>query len=211
MAEKKKPGKEKNWDKIKNEVSEQEAAEDKEEQTKEGQAEDTCDGETVVLEDAEPETENTDGDVVMSKEEAEAVAAKLTELNDKYLHVVAEYDNFRKRAQKEREGVYADAYADALGELLPIADNLERAMTYSDGDKVIEGVAMTLKQLSASLEKLGIEAFGAAGETFDPTIHNAVMHVEDENLGENVITDVFQKGYRKGDRVIRFAMVKVAN
>lgn len=211
MAEKKKPGKEKNWDKIKNEVSEQEAAENKEEQTKEGQAEDTCYGETVVLEDAEPEPENTDGDVVMSKEEAEAVAAKLTELNDKYLHVVAEYDNFRKRAQKEREGVYADAYADALGELLPIADNLERAMTYTDGDKVIEGVAMTLKQLSASLEKLGIEAFGAAGETFDPTIHNAVMHVEDENLGENVIADVFQKGYRKGDRVIRFAMVKVAN
>ena len=147
----------------------------------------------------------------MSKEEAEAVAAKLTELNDKYLHVVAEYDNFRKRAQKEREGVYADAYADALGELLPIADNLERAMTYTDGEKVIEGVAMTLKQLDMSLEKLGIEAFGAVGETFDPAIHNAVMHVEDENLGDNEIADVFQKGYRKGDRVIRFAMVKVAN
>lgn len=206
MAEKKKPGKEKNWDKIKSEVSEQEAPENKEKQT-----EDTCDGETVVPEDSEPETENEDGDVVMSKEEAEAVAAKLTELNDKYLHVVAEYDNFRKRAQKEREGVYADAYADALGELLPIADNLERAMTYTDGEKVIEGVAMTLKQLDMSLEKLGIEAFGAVGETFDPAIHNAVMHVEDENLGDNEIADVFQKGYRKGDRVIRFAMVKVAN
>lgn len=206
MAEKKKPGKEKNWDKIKSEVSEQEAPENKEKQT-----EDTCDGEIVVPEDSEPETENEDGDVVMSKEEAEAVAAKLTELNDKYLHVVAEYDNFRKRAQKEREGVYADAYADALGELLPIADNLERAMTYTDGEKVIEGVAMTLKQLDMSLEKLGIEAFGAVGETFDPAIHNAVMHVEDENLGDNEIADVFQKGYRKGDRVIRFAMVKVAN
>ena len=203
MAEKKKPGKEKNWDKIKSEVSEQEAPENKEKQT-----EDTCDGEA---EDSESEPENEDGDVVMSKEEAEAVAAKLTELNDKYLHVVAEYDNFRKRAQKEREGVYADAYADALGELLPIADNLERAMTYTDGEKVIEGVAMTLKQLDMSLEKLGIEAFGAVGETFDPAIHNAVMHVEDENLGDNEIADVFQKGYRKGDRVIRFAMVKVAN
>lgn len=206
MAEKKKPGKEKNWDKIKSEVSEQEAPENKEKQT-----EDTCDGEAVAPEDSESEPENEDGDVVMSKEEAEAVAAKLTELNDKYLHVVAEYDNFRKRAQKEREGVYADAYADALGELLPIADNLERAMTYTDGEKVIEGVAMTLKQLDMSLEKLGIEAFGAVGETFDPAIHNAVMHVEDENLGVNEIADVFQKGYRKGDRVIRFAMVKVAN
>lgn len=206
MAEKKKPGKEKNWDKIKSEVSEQEAPENKEKQT-----EDTCDGKAVAPEDSESEPENEDGDVVMSKEEAEAVAAKLTELNDKYLHVVAEYDNFRKRAQKEREGVYADAYADALGELLPIADNLERAMTYTDGEKVIEGVAMTLKQLDMSLEKLGIEAFGAVGETFDPAIHNAVMHVEDENLGDNEIADVFQKGYRKGDRVIRFAMVKVAN
>lgn len=205
MAEKKKPGKEKNWDKMKNEVSGQEAAENK----KEDQAE-TCEDETVIL-DEEPESEGADGNVVMSKEEAEAVAAKLTELNDKYLHVVAEYDNFRKRAQKEREGVYADAYAEALAELLPIADNLERAMTYTDGEKVLEGVAMTLKQLSASLEKLGIEAFGAAGESFDPTVHNAVMHVEDESLGENVIADVFQKGYRKGDRIIRFAMVKVAN
>lgn len=150
-------------------------------------------------------------EVTLTKKEADKILNKLAELNDKYLHVVAEYDNFRKRSQKEREGLYADAYADALKILLPIADNLERAASYTDGDKIVEGVAMTLKQFSGALEKLGIESFGNPGDAFDPNLHNAIMHCEDDSLGENVIAEVFQHGYKKGDRVIRFAMVKVAN
>ena len=150
-------------------------------------------------------------EVTLTKKEADKILNKLAELNDKYLHVVAEYDNFRKRSQKEREGLYADAYADALKILLPIADNLERAASYTDGDKIVDGVAMTLKQFSGALEKLGIESFGNPGDAFDPNLHNAIMHCEDDSLGENVIAEVFQHGYKKGDRVIRFAMVKVAN
>ena len=150
-------------------------------------------------------------EVTLTKKEADKILNKLAELNDKYLHVVAEYDNFRKRSQKEREGLYADAYADALKILLPIADNLERAASYTDGDKIVEGVAMTLKQFSGALEKLGIESFGNPGDAFDPNLHNAIMHCEDDSLGENVIAEVYQHGYKKGERVIRFAMVKVAN
>ena len=231
--------KEKNWDKIKNEVDEtsvnagEAVAEDETAVENETAAEDekvnseTADGADIEGK-AETESGETDGksekgkkksgkkgkddeNVTLTKKEADKILEKLAELNDKYLHVVAEYDNFRKRSQKEREGLYADAYADALSALLPIADNLERAATYTDGDKIIEGVAMTLKQLSASLEKLGIEAFGEPAESFDPNLHNAIMHCEDDSLGENVIAEVFQRGYKKGDRVIRFAMVKVAN
>lgn len=152
-----------------------------------------------------------DADDVPSPEEAKKTARELEELGDKYLHVVAEYDNYRRRAQEERKSVYADAYADALKEILPIADNIERAATYTDGEKVLEGVQMVLKQVGTTLEKLGVEAFGEEGETFDPNIHNAVMHEENPDVGENVITAVFQKGYKKGDRIIRFAMVRVAN
>ena len=119
--------------------------------------------------------------------------------------------NFRKRSQKEREGLYADAYADALKILLPIADNLERAASYTDGDKIVDGVAMTLKQFSGALEKLGIESFGNPGDAFDPNLHNAVLHEESAEFGESEIMDVLQTGYRRGDKILRFAMVKVAN
>lgn len=131
------------------------------------------------------------------------------EASDKYLRLVAEYDNFRKRSAKEKEGIYADAYTDALKAILPVIDNLERAVAFTEGEKVIEGVKMTLNQFSAALEKMGVEEIPA--ETFDPNVHNAVMHVQDESLGEGQIVEVFQKGYRKGDKIIRFAMVKVAN
>lgn len=141
-------------------------------------------------------------------EEAKAAAA---DANDKYLRVCAEYDNFRKRSKAEREGIYADAAADSLKELLPLIDNLERATQYTAPDKVAEGVSMILSTLPAVFEKMKIVAFGEAGETFDPNLHNAVMHVEDEEHGEGEITDVFQKGYKIGDKVVRYAMVKVAN
>ena len=143
--------------------------------------------------------------------ELEKKQAELDELNDKYLRLAAEYDNFRRRTAKERDGIRADAYSDAVAALLPVVDNLERAAAYTEADKVHEGVAMTLRAFTETMEKLGIVTLGAVGETFDPELHNAVMHEENEELGESVITDVFQKGYKMGDKVIRYAMVKVAN
>lgn len=133
------------------------------------------------------------------------------ELQDKYLRVCAEYDNFRKRTQKERDGIFTDAYSDALKEILPIFDNLERAALYTEPDKLTEGLELIFKSAKEMLTKLGVEEFGAVGEKFDPNIHNAVMHIEDDSVGEEEIIEVFQKGYKRGDRIIRHAMVKVAN
>lgn len=146
--------------------------------------------------------------------QAEKLEAELAEQKDKYLRMMAEYDNFRRRAAKERDSAYSDAYCDALEAVLPVIDNLERAAGYagSDPSKVSEGVKMTLDSFSAALSKLGFEEIPAEpGTKFDPELHNAVMHSEDENFGENEITDVFAKGYKKGSRVLRHTMVKVAN
>lgn len=133
------------------------------------------------------------------------------ELQDKYLRVCAEYDNFRKRTQKERDGIFTDAYSDALKEILPIFDNLERAALYTEPDKLTEGLELIFKSAKEMLTKLGVEEFGAVGEKFDPNIHNAVMHIDDDSVGEEEIIEVFQKGYKRGDKIIRHAMVKVAN
>lgn len=142
------------------------------------------------------------------------LAAKEQELADekeKYLRLAAEYDNFRRRSKAERESVYADAYADVIGEILPVLDNIERAAACIDADpaKVTEGVQMTAKGFIDTLAKLGVTE--AECKTFDPNVHNAVMHIEDDAYGEGEIVEVFQKGYKKGDKVIRYAMVKVAN
>ncbi len=137
--------------------------------------------------------------------------AALAELNDKHLRLAAEYDNFRRRSREEREGVYASAVGDAVAEMLPIIDNLERAQSFTDGDKVFEGLKMIGSTVAATLAKLGVEAFGEAGDKFDPNLHNAVMHDEDDSEREGEITDVFQKGYKKGKHIIRFAMVKTVN
>ena len=133
------------------------------------------------------------------------------ELQDKYLRVCAEYDNFRKRTQKERDGIFTDAYSDALKEILPIFDNLERAALYTEPDKLTEGLELIFKSAKEMLTKLGVEEFGAVGEKFDPNIHNAVMHIDDDSVGEDEIIEVFQKGYKRGEKIIRHAMVKVAN
>ena len=137
--------------------------------------------------------------------------ALLAEQNDRYMRMMAEYDNFRKRSAKEKEGIYGDAYADALNSILPIIDNLERAVGVEGADAVAKGLEMTLKGASDALVKMGVEAFGAEGDAFDPNMHNAVMLVDDENHGEGEIVSVFQKGYRRGDKIIRYAMVTVAN
>ena len=139
--------------------------------------------------------------------------AKFDELNDRYLRMAAEYDNFRKRSQREREQAYNDAVSRAVTALLPTYDNLERAIKAETADtEYKKGVEMTMTQLTESLKGLNVTVIeAAAGTTFDPNFHNAVMHVEDEELGENVIAEVFQQGFQIGDKVIRHAMVKVAN
>ena len=143
--------------------------------------------------------------------ELEAAQALAKENEDKYMRTYAEYDNFRRRSRAEKEGVYAEAKADAVKELLPLIDNLQRATGYTEAEKVAEGVALILKTLPDVLSKLGVESYGEVGETFDPNIHNAVMHEDNPEKGENEITAVFQQGYRMGDKVIRYAMVTVAN
>ena len=145
------------------------------------------------------------------KAEIEALKGEAKEKDDKYLRLAAEYDNFRRRSREEKEATYTSAMADTVSELLPIIDNLERAAAFDDGDKVKEGLKMIASTVSATLTKLGVEAFGNAGDQFDPNLHNAVMHEEDDTKGENEITDVFQKGYKKGNKIIRFAMVKTVN
>ncbi len=145
------------------------------------------------------------------KAENKKLSDSLSELDERYKRTLAEYDNFRKRAAKERESAYSDAYADALKEILSIKDSLEMALKYPDSEKVVQGVNMTLNKFKETMNKLGVEEFGEAGESFDPNIHNAVMHIEDEEYKENEIVEVLMKGYKKGDKIIRYAMVKVAN
>ena len=145
------------------------------------------------------------------KAQIEALNAELAAANDKYLRMMAEYDNFRKRSAKERESLYAEAVSDTVQSILPIGDNLCRASQFTDPESVAKGIGMMQKSFDEVLGKLGITEIEADGAEFDPTWHNAVMHVEDESVGENVIVEVLQKGYRKGDRVVRYAMVKVAN
>ena len=152
-----------------------------------------------------------DGKIAELEKELEAKNASLAEQNDKYMRMMAEYDNFRKRSAKEKEGIYSDAYADALTAILPIIDNLERAVGVSEAEAVLKGLEMTLKGADEALTKMGVEAFGAEGDVFDPNIHNAVMMVDDENRNSGEIVSVFQKGYKKGDKIIRYAMVTVAN
>ena len=144
-------------------------------------------------------------------EENEKLSASLTELTDRYTRMLAEYDNFRKRAQKEREGVYFDAVSDVINAILPIKDSLEMALKYADESQLSQGVTMTLNKFGEILTKLGVEEFGARGEEFDPNLHNGVLHCEDDELGEQIIAEVLQKGYKKGEKIIRYAMVKVAN
>ena len=145
------------------------------------------------------------------KAEIEALKAEAKEKDDKYLRLAAEYDNFRRRSREEKEATYGTAMADTVAELLPIIDNLERAAAFDDGEKVKEGLKMIASTVGSSLAKLGVEPFGEAGDKFDPNLHNAVMHDEDDTDRENEITDVFQKGYMKGNKIIRFAMVKTIN
>ncbi len=145
-------------------------------------------------------------------EEAGEWEKKYKDVNDKYMRTLAEYDNYRKRTVKEKESIYPEAKATVAEKFLAVADNLDRALSAAvEKDSFYEGVEMVKKQLDEVFKALGVEEIKSVGESFDPAFHNAVMHIEDENAGENIIVEEFQKGYRIGDRVIRHSMVKVAN
>ena len=145
-------------------------------------------------------------------EQMEAVAKELETQKEQFLRLAAEYDNYRKRTAKEKEGIYNNAKVDTVTAMLPVYDNLERAIAgLAEGDAHRQGIEMILKQYKESLAKLGVSEMECLGADFNPEKMNAVMHVEDENAGENTVVEVFQKGFELGERVLRFAMVKVAN
>lgn len=147
-----------------------------------------------------------------AQEEVDRLTQEIQTLQDKYMRLAAEYDNFRKRAQKERESLFTEAKGDALAAMLPVYDNVERALKQPCQDEAYaEGVRMIMRQLEETFQKLGVVEIEADGVPFDPNKHNAVMHIEDENLEAGVVAEVFQKGFMIGEKVIRFAMVKVAN
>ena len=147
------------------------------------------------------------------KAEVEKLSKENTSVKDTYLRTLAEYDNFRKRSQREKDATYTDAKADTLKKLLPVLDNFDRAVENKtdDIDVYRKGIEMTLTQLGDLLKALDVEAFGNVGDEFDPNIHNAIMTVENPDLPENTIAGVFEKGYRMGDRILRFATVQVTN
>ena len=168
--------------------------------------------EETVNEKAQEKAEEKEVEVEEEKKEP-TLEEQLESVKDQLLRTAAEYANYRSRSAKEKEQTFSNAKSTVVAEILPSLDNLGRAIDAdnSDYESLKKGVEMTLEGLMATLEKLGVEQFGEVGDSFDPQFHNAVMHVEDESLDENVITDVFQKGYKLGDRVIRTAMVKTAN
>ena len=168
--------------------------------------------EEVLEEQAAAEQQTADEQAQPEPEVPEQQAQPAPAADDKYLRLAAEYDNYRKRTAKEKEALWSDAKADTAAAFLPVYDNLERAIKQPSADEAYKkGVEMTMKQLKDVFAKLGITEIPALGEPFDPNLHNAVMHVEDENLGENVVAEVFQAGFLCGEKVIRFSMVKVAN
>ena len=184
-------------------------ADQAQEEVIESSAAQTTDGE---IEAGEAKAEETKTEAPKTAEPKPDPAAEYAALNDKYLRLCAEYDNFRKRSQKEKESLYADIKAETLKKFLPVYDNLVRALDQSTEDEAYRrGVEMIMTQFNTTMEKLGVTEIESLGQKFDPAFHNAVMHVEDAEKGENEIVEVFQKGFIMGDKVIRFAMVKVAN
>lgn len=161
----------------------------------------------------EDKKETSGGEKDSLDSELENIRNQLSQVNDKLLRTLAEYDNYRKRTQKEKEAIYSDSKSEIVMKLLPVIDNFERAeqAEQPDFETYKKGIDMIFTQLTEAMKSLGVESFGETGDGFDPNMHNGVMHIDDENLGENVIADVFMKGYKMGDKVLRPATVKVAN
>lgn len=160
----------------------------------------------------ELETEEVEEPIEEAAEQEETVSKEeYSSLYDKYLRVIAEFDNYKKRTQKEKEEIYSIAKADVVMNLLPVIDNFERAEKFSNDESIEEGMALIKKQFAEFLKKIGVEEIEAENKLFDPNLHNAVLHEDREDLPENTVVEVLQKGYRLGEKVIRHAMVKVAN
>ena len=159
------------------------------------------------------ETEDTAVDTEVEEKKEPTVEDQLADMKKQLAYTAAEYANFSARSAKEKEQTYSNAKGNVIAEILPVIDNLERAINQDgeDFEALKKGVEMTLDGLMATLSKIGVESYGESGDSFDPNLHHAVMHIDDDELEENVIVDVFQKGYKIGDRVIRPAMVKTAN
>ena len=163
-------------------------------------------------ETAQPEENKQGAEEKAAEPKEDPLKDELAQVTDKYLRICAEYDNFRKRTQKEKDNLYGDIRANVITSFLPVYDNLVRALAAETQDEAYrKGVEMIMNQFNTTLERLGVTEIKAVGEKFDPTLHNAVMHVEDESKGENEIVEEFQKGFKIGDKVVRFSMVKVAN
>ena len=164
--------------------------------------------ETPTVETEEKDTKKEKKASRKEQKELDALKSQLEQKNDQYLRLYAEYENFRKRSEKEKTDCYNSAYGDALTAFLPLIDSMVQALQFSPDD---EGIKALSKQLSDILTKLGITEIESDGAPFDPNFHNAIMHEENPDLGENVVSQTFQKGYKRGDKVLRCAMVKVAN
>ena len=161
---------------------------------------------------AEVTAEETAEEAPAEPTELDQVREELAREHDSHLRLAAEYDNFRKRSQKEKEALYTDVKAETVGKFLPVFDNLLRAMQQETADEAYKkGVEMTMAGLREVMTKMGVEEYGEVGDVFDPALHNAVMHTDDEAFADNTIAEVFQKGFKLGEKIIRFAMVKVAN
>ena len=170
----------------------------------------TLEKEEMIEETAE-ETAEAEATDEVSEAEADGLKKQYDELYDKHLRTLAEYENYKRRTQKEKDEKYVNAQADTVSKLLPVLDNLERALATEESSPFKDGIEMIVKQLLETLEKMGVSEIEAVGAQFDPNLHSAVMHIEDEEQGENVIVEQFQKGYMLKDKVIRYSMVKVAN
>ena len=192
---------------TKKETSAEETKEEKTEEKAEEKTEEKVEEKTDSKKEKKAKKESK-----KESEIKEAAEKLISAEKEKYLRLCAEYDNYRKRSQKERESLYADIKADTLLKFLPVYDNLERALAQPTADEAYrKGVEMIMTQFNETLKKLGITEIEAKGQSFDPNMHNAVMHIEDDSFGENEVVEVFQKGFKLNDTVIRFAMVKVAN
>lgn len=186
--------------KVSDEAVEQTKAETAEAKAEEAEAE--------TAENAEAENTESSAD-----SKTKALEDEVAQWKDKYMRLAAEYDNYRKRTANEKLSIYDDATAKAVTELLPVADSMQMAMAnLKDADpEILKGIELVSNQLAKSFEKLKVEAYGEIGDTFDPNLHNAISKIESDELGENTLAQIFQKGYKKGDKIIRHAMVQVAN
>lgn len=168
--------------------------------------------ETTPEEKELPAGENEATENTAEADQTAKLQQELADANDRYVRLVAEYDNYRKRTAREKDSIYPDAVANTLKEILPVLDNFERALEAPCSDEEFKkGMTMIHEGLVSVLTRLGVEPIGVVGEEFDPNRHNAVMHVDDESLGKNVVAQIFQKGYRIGDKILRYAMVQQAN